>query len=64
MQDETSIAQRHLADAIELYEADGRDWCLDYIERSRALRDALATGVAADLLAVWFEANRKAHGIK
>jgi hypothetical protein len=64
LQGETSIAQRHLADAIELYEADGRDWCLGYIERSKALQEALATGVAADLLAVWFEANSKAHGIR
>lgn len=64
LQGETSIARRHLADAIELYEADGRDWCLGYIERSRALQEALTTGVAADLLALWFEANRKAHGIQ
>lgn len=64
LQGETSIARRHLADAIELYESDGRDWCLSYIERSRALQEAVATGVAADLLALWFEANRKAHGIQ
>ena len=64
LQGETSIARRHLADAIRLYQADGRDWCLDYIERSRALQDALATGVASNLLAVWYDANSKAHGIQ
>lgn len=64
IQGEGSAAQRHLADAIELYEADGRDWCTSYIERSRALQDAVATGSAAKLLDGWYHANSKAHGIR
>jgi hypothetical protein len=64
LQDDTSTAIRHLADAIQLYEADGRDWCADYIQRATALRHALDAGTAPKLLASWSEANSKAHGIR
>lgn len=64
LQDDTSAAIRHLADAIQLYEADGRDWCADYIQRATALQHALDTGTAPELLAHWVERNSKAHGIR
>lgn len=57
-------AQRHLADAIRLYEEDGRDWCSNYIERALRLQNALAIGTAAQLLSEWEQANSKAHGIR
>jgi hypothetical protein len=60
---DTAVALRHLSAAIQLYERDGREWCLGYIERSRALDAALRAGDSADLLAAWCEANSKAHGI-
>jgi hypothetical protein len=63
LQGETSAAVRSLADAIQLYEADGRDWGADYIERARALLHALESNTAPELLASWYVANRKAHGI-
>jgi hypothetical protein len=59
-----TIGLRYLAEAIQLYEADGREWCLAYIERSKALDAALRAGISADLLAAWFEANSKAHCIR
>jgi hypothetical protein len=56
-------AQKHLTDAIRLYEEDGRDWCRNYIDRANQLREALAAGSATQLLDRWEQANRKAHGI-
>ena len=57
-------ARRHLADAIELYEADGRDWCVGCVERAMGLQEALATGTAAQLLSSWEQTNSKAHGVR
>ena len=57
-------ARRHLADAIRLYEADGRDWCASYADRAARLDDALATGTAMQLLSSWEQTNGKAHGIR
>lgn len=59
-----SAAIRHLADANQLPEADGRNWCTDYIQRATALLRALDAGTAPELLASWFTANSKAHGIR
>lgn len=56
-------AQRHLTDAIHLYEEDGRDWCANYIDRAKRLCEALTTGSAMQLLDHWEQANRKMHGI-
>jgi hypothetical protein len=56
-------ARRHLADAIRLYQADGRDWCANYIDRAVRLHDALATGTAMRLLNSWEQANGKVHGL-
>lgn len=64
LQGETAAAIRRLADAIQLYEADGRDWCAGYIQRATALRDAIEANVAPELLSNWYEANSKAHGIR
>jgi hypothetical protein len=64
LQDDASAAIRHLADAIQLYEADGRGWCTDYIQRATALLHALKARTAPDLLAGWFKENSKAHGVR
>jgi len=65
LQGDTAAATRHLADAIQLYEADGRDWCADFIQRANALLHALqAKSAPALLLASWYEANRKEHGVR
>jgi hypothetical protein len=64
LEDNLPAAQRHLADAIQLYEADGRDWAAGYIERATGLQDALASGTAAQLLKSWELANSKAHGVR
>ena len=55
-------AYRHLADAIELYDAAGLDWCAEYVAKARRLVAALDGGTAKDLLETWYQANRKAHG--
>ena len=64
LQGEMPAALRNLADAIQLYEADGRDWCAAYIQRARALQHALAGNTAPELLSGWYDANSKAHGIR
>jgi hypothetical protein len=64
LEDNLPAAQRHLVEAIQLYEADGRDWCAGYIEKATGLQDALATGTAAQLLRSWELANNKAHGVR
>jgi hypothetical protein len=64
LQGETPAAIRHLADAIQLYEADGRDWCAGYIQRATALQHAIEAKSAPALLTGWYEANSKAHGIR
>ena len=56
-------AQKHLTDAIRLYEEDGRDWCANYSNRAAQLHDALAAGTASRLLSEWEQANRMAYGI-
>ena len=61
---EAGAAQRHLSDAVELYEADGRAWCANYIERANHLLAALDRGDSAALLSAWTQANGGAHGIR
>jgi hypothetical protein len=56
-------AKRHTTEAIELYQADGADWCGGYISKANALLAALAVDSTASLLADWQDANSKAHGI-
>jgi hypothetical protein len=58
-----AAARKHLADAVELYEADGHDWCADYADKARQLGAALAAGTAEPLLHEWYLANQKAHGV-
>ncbi|HEY2709125.1 MAG TPA: DUF4304 domain-containing protein [Caulobacteraceae bacterium] len=57
-------AQQHLADAIQAYEADGRSWCAECIDRATQLQQALALGAAASLLRTWERANSRVHGIR
>jgi hypothetical protein len=64
MQGDVASAQHHLADAVQLYKADGREWCAGYIERVTALQNALVAGTADELIGGWFKANSKAHGIR
>lgn len=60
---DSHAARVYLANAIQLYEADGRDWCPGYIKRANALQDALGAEEADALLAAWFKTNSKAHGL-
>jgi Domain of unknown function (DUF4304) len=61
---DTSTAVAHLRRAIELYEQDSRDWCLDYIRRARELEMALENGSAQMLLEGRYERNKFSHGIQ
>lgn len=61
---DAGAARRHLRDAVELYEADGRDWCAVYVDRANRLLAALDVGDAEALLTTWSRANGMAHGIR
>jgi hypothetical protein len=63
LEGDAAAARQHLFLAIELYKADGRDWCAGYVARANRLLAALDDGSAGSLLAEWAEANKKAHGI-
>jgi len=60
----TNDARKQLNDAIQLYEADGRDWCFSKIDQAKELCEALEVGSDAELLACWELKNAKAHGIR
>jgi hypothetical protein len=61
---DAGAAQRHLSDAVALYEAGGRHWCADYVGRANRLLEALDVGDSAALLTAWSQANGMAHGIR
>jgi hypothetical protein len=64
LEGDVAAAKRHLADAVDLYEADGEKCCASYIVKAKLLSAALNIGDADALLNEWREANSKAHGIR
>jgi len=63
LEEDTAAAKRHLIDAIDLYEADGKDWCAGYVTKAKLLLAALNGGDASVLLDEWRHANSRAHGV-
>ena len=61
---DSKAARRHLSDSIDLFEADGRDWCASYVAKAKLLLIALERGEVSQLLQDWQKANSKAHGIR
>lgn len=62
IQGHVASARLHLAQAIALYDEDGREWCSSYIERANQLLEALGEDDGAQLLATWRQSHLKAHG--
>lgn len=62
VQGRIASARLHLAQAIALYDEDGREWCSSYIERADQLLKALGEDDGAQLIATWHRSHLKAHG--